>query len=155
MEMSQNWRLSRLSINKRKPKKVDTNLKLLKNSSYKNRKNRTSKTEFKEFLEIIFVSGIIKLFKIPRDARLPKMKPKVRSFLWRWNPVDTGRKLNVHKTFRRCPGRLLNVLCTFNLRHVSTGNEPSLRNFPSKIFALKTIAKGPHLDLLVCFWTGR
>ena len=31
-------------------------------------------------------------------------------------PVDTGRKLNVHKTFRRHPGRLLNVLCTFNLR---------------------------------------
>ena len=38
------------------------------------------------------------------------------------NPVDTGRKLNVHKTFRRRPGRLLNVLCTFNLRPVSTGN---------------------------------
>ena len=35
--------------------------------------------------------------------------------------VDTGRKLNVHKTFRRRPGRLLNVLCTFNLRPVSTG----------------------------------
>ena len=35
------------------------------------------------------------------------------------NPVDTGRKLNVHKT----PGRLLNVLCMFNLRHVSSGNE--------------------------------
>ena len=33
-------------------------------------------------------------------------------------PVDTGRKLNVDKTFRR---RLLNVLCTFNLRPVSTG----------------------------------
>ena len=33
-------------------------------------------------------------------------------------PVDTGRKLNVYKTFRR---RLLNVLCTFNLRPVSTG----------------------------------
>ena len=32
-------------------------------------------------------------------------------------PVDTGRKLNVHKR----PGRLLNVLCTFNLRPVSTG----------------------------------
>ena len=31
-------------------------------------------------------------------------------------PVDTGRKLNVHKTFRRRPGRLLNILCTFNLR---------------------------------------
>ena len=26
------------------------------------------------------------------------------------NPVDTGRKLNVHKTFRRCPGRLVNIL---------------------------------------------
>ena len=36
-------------------------------------------------------------------------------------PVDTGRKLNVHKTFRRRPGRLLNVLCTFNLRPASTG----------------------------------
>ena len=34
------------------------------------------------------------------------------------HPIDTGRKLNVHKTFRR---RLLNVLCTFNLRPVSTG----------------------------------
>ena len=36
-------------------------------------------------------------------------------------PVDTGRKLDVHKTFRRRPGRLLNVLCTFNLRPLSTG----------------------------------
>ena len=35
--------------------------------------------------------------------------------------VDTGRKLNVHKTFRRRPVRLLNVLCTFNLRPVSMG----------------------------------
>ena len=36
-------------------------------------------------------------------------------------PVDTRRKLNVHKMFKRRPGRLLNVLCTFNLRPVSTG----------------------------------
>ena len=35
--------------------------------------------------------------------------------------VDTGRKLNVHKRFRRRPGRLLNVLYTFNVRPVSTG----------------------------------
>ena len=34
--------------------------------------------------------------------------------------THTGRKLNVHKTFRRCPGRLLNVLRTFNLCPVST-----------------------------------
>ena len=36
-------------------------------------------------------------------------------------PADTGRKLNVHRTFRRRPRRLLNVLCKFNLRPVSTG----------------------------------
>ena len=36
-------------------------------------------------------------------------------------PLDTGNKSNVHKTFRRCPGRLLTVLCTFNLRLVSKG----------------------------------
>ena len=36
-------------------------------------------------------------------------------------PVDTGRKLNVHKTFRRRPGLLLNVSYKFNLPPVSTG----------------------------------
>ena len=41
----------------------------------------------------------------------------------RVNPVDTGRKLNVHEAFRKRPGRLLKVLCTFNLRPVSTGKE--------------------------------
>ena len=34
---------------------------------------------------------------------------------------DTGHNLNVHKTFRRCLGRLLNVLCTFNLRPLPKG----------------------------------
>ena len=44
------------------------------------------------------------------------------------NPVDTGRKLNAHKTFRRRPGRLLNVLCTFSLRPVPTGKAyPAVR----------------------------
>ena len=45
-----------------------------------------------------------------------------------YNPADTGRKLNVHKTFRRRPGRLLNVLCTFSLRPVSTVKEVRYRN---------------------------
>ena len=36
-------------------------------------------------------------------------------------PVDTGGKWNVHKAFRRYRGRLLNVLCAFDLRPVSTG----------------------------------
>lgn len=34
---------------------------------------------------------------------------------------DTGRKLIVHKTLRRRLWRLLNMLCTINLRPVSTG----------------------------------
>ena len=38
-------------------------------------------------------------------------------------PVDAERKLKIHKTFRRRPGCLLNVLNTFNLRPVSTGWE--------------------------------
>ena len=36
-------------------------------------------------------------------------------------PLNTGRKLNVHKTFRRRPERLKNVLCTFHFRPVSMG----------------------------------
>ena len=43
-----------------------------------------------------------------------------------WFPVDTGRELKIHKTFRGCPGRLLNVLRTFTLRPVSAGFELSL-----------------------------
>ena len=35
-------------------------------------------------------------------------------------PVATERKLNVHETSKRRPRRLLNVLCTFNLRPVPT-----------------------------------
>ena len=38
------------------------------------------------------------------------------------NPVDKERKFNVHNTFRRHPGRFLNVLSTFNLIPMSTGN---------------------------------
>ena len=37
------------------------------------------------------------------------------------NPVDKARKLNVHAKFRRRLGRLLNVLCLFNLCPTSTG----------------------------------
>ena len=36
-------------------------------------------------------------------------------------PIDTGRKLNVHKAFGWLSRCLLNVLCTFNLRPVPTG----------------------------------
>ena len=55
-------------------------------------------------------------------------------------PVDTGRKLNVHTTFRRRPGRLLNVSCTFNLRLVSTG-VASLKPRAYKFIKTKTPAR--------------
>ena len=54
---------------------------------------------------------------------------------WRRTPLDTDtepqllyqldiwRELNVHKTFRRRPERLLPVLCTFNLLSVYKENE--------------------------------
>ena len=35
------------------------------------------------------------------------------------NSLDIGRKLNASKTHRRRPERLVNVLCTYNLRPVS------------------------------------
>ena len=52
-------------------------------------------------------------------------------------PVDTGSKLNVHTTFRRRQGRHLNVLCTLNLRPVSTGvrfGTKSLRYLGPKVW---------------------
>ena len=58
--------------------------------------------------------------------------------------LDTGRKLNVHKTFRRRPGRLLNVLCTFNLRPARKWYTEQIRkwyhriplDFPQMLFPL-------------------
>ena len=53
------------------------------------------------------------------------------------SPLVTGRKLNVHKTSRRRPGRLMNVLCTFNLSPVSTGI-----NIKTSLKIVKTIGIG-------------
>ena len=44
-----------------------------------------------------------------------KKFPKICNYVVRSIPVDTGRKLNVHKMFSGRPGRVLNVLYTFNL----------------------------------------
>ena len=52
-------------------------------------------------------------------------------------PVDIGRKLNVHKTFRRRPGRLLKVLCTFSLHTVSTGTVYTLSEYIAMEFGIK------------------
>ena len=45
------------------------------------------------------------------------------------SPLDTGCKLNVHKTFRGHSEHLLNVVCTLNLTPVYMGRE----NYPHKI----------------------
>ena len=57
-----------------------------------------------------------------------KLKDLLESYLYRCHittiptfPLDTGRKFNVYKTFRRRPGRLLSVSCTFILHPVSRG----------------------------------
>ena len=47
------------------------------------------------------------------------MLKNVASEKQRHNALDPGRKLNAHKTFKGRPRRLLNVLCTFNLRLAS------------------------------------
>ena len=64
----------------------------------------------------------------PKEAQKRSFQKKIRKLFWKCSwfvfhiyPVDTGRKLSIHKTFIRRPGRLLNVLCTLNLRPVSTG----------------------------------
>ena len=45
----------------------------------------------------------------------------IRTTSYRKPPVaaSAARQLNVFKTFRRRPGRLMNVFCTFNLSSVS------------------------------------
>ena len=64
------------------------------------------------------------------------------------NPVDTGRKLNVHKTFRGRPGRLLNILCMFKLRPVSTENIQDLFNIQ-----LLQKEQGSALFVFTCVYT--
>ena len=71
-------------------------------------------------------------------------------------PRRHRRKLNVHKTFRRRPGRVLNVLCTFNLLPVSTGylcflkiNDDKCRNCEAYIFPLfyETVKNSGNSDV--------
>ena len=40
--------------------------------------------------------------------------------------LDAGRKLDVHKTLRRRPGRLQNVLHTFSLRPAPKGSDQKI-----------------------------
>ena len=66
-------------------------------------------------------------------------------------PVDTGHKLKVYKTFRRLPRRLLNVLCTFNLRPVSTGllNFRRYRTWEADIAKIIIICENNYLLTII------
>ena len=52
--------------------------------------------------------------------------------------------MNVHKTFRRRPGRLLKALCMFNLRPVSTGKLNMVLNMPMVLTKKYEVSKYQH-----------
>ena len=92
-------------------------------------------------------------FEVSKTKKFGKNFNKLSNFLKCkfGNPVDTGLKLNVHKSFRRRPGRLLNVLSTFNLRPVSAGKckygssvKLSVDLIPASNFL--------HVTKLTCWW---
>ena len=102
---------------------ITSNSQLTSNNLFKYR--RCLKNFFRKARELYYEveHGIISLysyFAINQRHYFKKMYFYKSSIYNIIIPVDTGRKLNVHKTFRRRLGRLLNVLCTFNLRPVST-----------------------------------
>ena len=55
-------------------------------------------------------------------------------------PVDTGRKLNVHKTFRRRPGRLMYAQFMFCAYRVACLVSPSPICFVSLAMTIKLYA---------------
>ena len=81
---------------------------------------------------------------------LPALK-LVHDYLSNRNPVDTGRKLDVYKTSIRLPGRLLYVLCTFNLRPVSTEKQRTKvnRTYGSWLEIVFGVPQGSILDPLL------
>ena len=74
-------------------------------------------------------------------------------------PVDTGRKSNLHKMFRRRPGHLLNSLCTFSLRPVSIGLEIDLfftheHHLNSNIRSSENWPRKTKTVIQICFTQG-
>ena len=64
--------------------------------------------------------------------------------------MDTVRKLNVHRTIRRHPRCLLNVLCKSNLHHASKGS--SLQEKMHNRFDTNTCSKSTINTSQRCLW---
>ena len=77
----------------------------------------------------------------------PEDKEKLNQIQRLYTIPDTGRKLNVHKTFRRRPGRLLKVLCTFIVCSVPRGILSAVITTWSKIITL--LVKCPNTDFFL------
>ena len=98
-------------------------------------------------------SNILKLFvgNLPTSClvRLTILwgwRLELKYFIWKliiyWQTHFYQRKLNVHKTSRRCPCRLLNVLCTSYLCPVTKMYNPQKSDCPSNFidFCIKVIS---------------
>ena len=62
----------------------------------------------KWLLQNFFLKALL-VFLRDKFSRAPLIR-----YFGSYVPLDTGRKLNVHKTFSKRLGPLLNVLCTFS-----------------------------------------
>ena len=75
-----------------------------------------SEVAYQKFTDL--QTATLRIFKVPKVASMVEFLYSEAGA----NPAVTGRKFNVRKILRRRPGRPVNVLCTFNLRPVSTRN---------------------------------
>ena len=71
---------------------------------------------------LLSIKLLSSLFTIMLKTFLIEVHLKNTWTLKEHSSLDTGCKLNVHKTFRRRPGRLLNFLCTIKLTPVPRGS---------------------------------
>ena len=108
-----------------------------KNAYRNNQKKIVNLTNYPSFLNRLQTSSLSCYFYYIFSFKCSIDNQRFHTFCKKFNPslflpffikmytfltysVDTGRKLNLHKTFRTRPGCLLNVLCTFTLRPVCT-----------------------------------
>ena len=93
---------------------------------------------FTEMLIALFEklqNSVKKLGLVSLTVEILYGSPGVNKFveIFEENPLDTGSKLNVHKTLRRRPRRL-NDRCTCNLHPVSWWDSQCAKQYEHKFF---------------------